>query len=67
MKRGRILERRINKWETEFQWSTDKPECYDCGAGWAAIEDVRNRIMAYDKDGNVVLAADWLYCLIELH
>ena len=22
------------------------------------IEDVRNRIMAYDKDGNVVLAAD---------
>ena len=24
----------------------------------AAIEDVRNRIMAYDKDGNVVLAAD---------
>lgn len=24
----------------------------------ADIEDVRNRIMAYDKDGNVVLAAD---------
>lgn len=24
----------------------------------AKIEDVRNRIMAYDKDGNVVLAAD---------
>ena len=22
------------------------------------IEDVRNRIMAYDKDGNVILAAD---------
>ncbi len=24
----------------------------------ADIEDVRNRIMAYDKDGNVILAAD---------
>lgn len=24
----------------------------------AAVEDVRNRIMAYDKDGNAVLAAD---------
>ena len=24
----------------------------------ADIEDVRNRIMAYDKDGNVVLAVD---------
>lgn len=24
----------------------------------AAVEDVRNRIMAYDKDGNVVLAED---------
>ena len=30
----------------------------------AAIEDVRNRIMAYDKDGNVVLAADGSTVLI---
>ena len=28
------------------------------------IEDVRNRIMAYDKDGNVVLAADGSTVLI---
>ncbi len=30
----------------------------------AAIENVRNRIMAYDKDGNVVLAADGSTVLI---
>ncbi|MCX4299816.1 MAG: hypothetical protein OSJ73_22860 [Lachnospiraceae bacterium] len=30
----------------------------------ANIEDVRNRIMAYDKDGNVVLAADGSTVLI---
>lgn len=30
----------------------------------ATIEDVRNRIMAYDKDGNVVLAADGSTVLI---
>lgn len=30
------------------------------------IEDVRNRIMAYDKDGNVVLAADGSAVLVGI-